>query len=135
MHSFPYYSDIYSSNCHVPCDEVDYVTVVTSNKVSKTDLEKEYIYYWVDIHHNAFRYKKYTEKELYSWEQLAAELGGYLGLFIGASAFSVIEIIIYLFLCLFQSFVRYQEAQDSLSCENSENSSSKYKLIAIETGI
>ena len=56
--------------------------------------------YRVDIQYvNIDSYRIVEEKQLYSWEQIAGEVGGFLGLVIGASFISVIEIILYLILC------------------------------------
>ena len=56
--------------------------------------------YRVDIQYvNIDSYRSVEEKQLYSWDQIAGEVGGFLGLVIGASFISVIEIVLYLILC------------------------------------
>ena len=40
------------------------------------------------------------EKKLYSWEQMLAEIGGIVGLLIGMSALSLIEILSYIGLAI-----------------------------------
>ena len=42
---------------------------------------------------------QYIEKQLYSWDQIAGEVGGFVGLVIGASFISIIEIVLHIILC------------------------------------
>ena len=49
-------------------------------------------------------YKIIEEKELYPWEQMMSEIGGFLGVVIGASIISVFEIIDYLTLVVMNKY-------------------------------
>ena len=112
-------------DCPVPCEELE-LSVVSSfhelshkknNKNNKKNKKKnetstnrnhdEYCedeevepVYRVDIQYvNIDSYRIVEEKQLYSWDQIAGEVGGFLGLVIGASFISIIEIVLYLILC------------------------------------
>ena len=45
------------------------------------------------------------EKELYTWDQMACEIGGFIGLVIGMSILSLIEIIVYVCLLVARKFI------------------------------
>ena len=88
-------------DCPVPCEELE-LSVVSSfhgveNDKSKCEEEETY-----DVHiqyANIDANRIVEEKQLYSWDQIAGEVGGFLGLVIGASFISIVEIVLYLILC------------------------------------
>ena len=45
-------------------------------------------------------YKIMEEKELYTWDQMACEVGGFIGLIMGMSIISLVEICAYICLRL-----------------------------------
>ena len=111
-------------DCPVPCEELE-LSVVSSfhelshkknnknnknNKKNETSTNRnhdEYCedeevepVYRVDIQYvNIDSYRIVEEMQLYSWDQIAGEVGGFLGFVIGASFISIIEIVLYLILC------------------------------------
>ena len=50
-------------------------------------------------------YKIMEEKELYTWDQMACEVGGFIGLIMGMSIISLVEIGAYICLRLSKSCV------------------------------
>lgn len=99
MYSSKEVSDV--STCPVPCVELE-LQVTSSHHMldGKNDGPKDV--YRIDIQYiNVDSYRIVEEKQLYTWDQIAGEVGGFLGLVIGASFISVIEIILYLVLCFF----------------------------------
>ena len=54
-------------------------------------------HYAVNIEYqNPEIYRLIEEKELYAWDKMLGELGGFLGLVIGASILSLVEIIVFI---------------------------------------
>lgn len=114
-------------NCPLPCYEVNYdvysfITEVQSkpyfdqswvkaetNRSKNTcytsdispKLSRNFLHYRVKLgYQNIESYFLMKEKPMYGWDQMIAELGGLLGLLIGASALSVLEIIFYLIMAV-----------------------------------
>ena len=114
-------------NCPLPCYEVNYdvysfITEVQSkpyfnqswvkaetNRSKNTcytsdispKLSRDFLHYHVKLgYQNIESYFLMKEKPMYGWDQMIAELGGLLGLLIGASALSVLEIIFYLIMAV-----------------------------------
>ncbi|XP_066928000.1 acid-sensing ion channel 5-like [Clytia hemisphaerica] len=88
----------YSTGCPFPCRELEIATF-THHAECDEDTER-YIskdndfYYQVELQlQNVDSYKIMEEKEMYPWDQMACEIGGFLGLVMGASMLSMIEII------------------------------------------
>ena len=86
-------------SCPFPCNELEIATFATHAEmdedfetiVSSNDTK---YYYQVELQLlNVDSYKIMEEKELYTWDQMACEIGGFLGLVMGASMLSMIEII------------------------------------------
>ena len=84
-----------TSECPFPCTSYD-ISVTQSSTAYKG--ETEYLillqYQPVDF------YRTVQERELYPWDEMLAEMGGLIGLIIGASVTSVIEILVYLCLII-----------------------------------
>lgn len=88
-------------DCPFPCEEIEYITTPTiyynninTSTSNRTTYRFEMQYQQVDS------YKTIEEKQLYSLDQVAGEVGGFLGLVIGASFISIIEIVFYAILCM-----------------------------------
>lgn len=84
--------------CPFPCKELDLATVTTFRELDKDDQhEKEdnsSLFFHLEIQlQNVDAYKIMEENPLYPWKQMACEIGGFLGLVMGASMLSLIEII------------------------------------------
>lgn len=86
-----------TNNCPVPCEELELMTMSTFHD-SRTKGS-----YQVDIQlQDVDSYKVITEHQVFTWDMLAGGVGGFLGLMIGASLVSLIEILVYVFLCFVQ---------------------------------
>lgn len=101
-----------SMDCPFPCDEIQLLTTSSSHGMhGKEDGNRTK--YRVDIqYHNVDSYKVFEEKVLFSWDQVVSEVGGLLGLVIGASVISVIEILAYFYLCCIQKCEDYYEKKN-----------------------
>ena len=55
---------------------------------------------------NPDSYKIIEEKQLYGWDQILGEIGGLVGLMLGASMISLVEIFTYIVLCILHKFYR-----------------------------
>ena len=84
--------------CPFPCEEIEYTTMPTFYGMSQTDDKKSTFRIHVQ-YHRVDSYKSIEEKQLVTWDQVAGEVGGLVGLVIGASFISIIEIVFYCFLC------------------------------------
>ena len=90
-------------NCPFPCNELEISSFATHSRINEdyeslVDVESHNNgtkhYYQVELQlQNVDSYKIMEEKELYTWDQMACEIGGFLGLVMGASMLSMIEII------------------------------------------
>ena len=83
--------------CPFPCTEMNLATVTTFRKLEQPDMKEEQqnssLFYHLEIQlQNVDSYKIVEEKALYPWDQMACEIGGFLGLVMGASMLSFIEI-------------------------------------------
>ena len=87
-----------TKNCAFPCTDLDLGVMPSFNERKKSRMTAKYRislqYQRVDA------YKVMEEKELYPWDQMACEIGGLIGLVIGASIISLVEIIAYFFLVI-----------------------------------
>ena len=77
--------------CTIPCSDTDY-EVIPSSTVNQNEPYSSYM---------TFQYQRRTyntiiEQELYSWEQLLGEAGGFIGLMMGMSVLSLVEIIVFI---------------------------------------
>ena len=92
-------------NCPMPCSESNYdmnsfvLPYIGTQRSSAATYSLQIGYQKLDS------YDVVEERELYSWDKLASEFGGLLGLVIGASMLSVVEIMVYLFLCFVKNCV------------------------------
>ena len=90
-------------NCPFPCNELEISSFATHSRINEdyeslVDVESHNNgtkhYYQVELQlQNVDSYKIMEEKVLYTWDQMACEIGGFLGLVMGASMLSMIEII------------------------------------------
>lgn len=84
--------------CHFPCEslELSIIPSFTDNMIYPDT-------YTVNIHfHQIDIIRMIEEKELYSWYQMTSQVGGFVGLIIGASLMSLVEIIAYLTIRLYK---------------------------------
>ena len=89
------------SECPVPCVELELSVMSSYHELDRNKDDNKTVYR-IDIQYmNVDSYRIIEEKQLYSWDQIAGEVGGFIGLVIGASFISIIEIILYLILCFF----------------------------------
>ena len=88
-----------SHSCTFACESLDLSTISTFSTYSKPRLlakrkNNRTLVYNIGLQHQSVdSYKVMEEKEVYSWDQMACEMGGFIGLVIGASFISLIEII------------------------------------------
>ncbi len=119
-------ADFSTCDCPVPCEQVEYVTEVSrrpwressitarmrdglakffdinATEVTLDLLKKNVIH--LSVFHSDFVTEHVTEEELYSVESLLCDFGGLMGLLIGASLISLVEIIWTLAECFFRRF-------------------------------
>lgn len=89
--------------CAFPCEDLDLGIVSTFHE--RNVKQKGPAIYRISIQYQRVdSYKVMEEKELYSWDQMACEIGGFIGLVIGASIISVVEIFAYVFLLILRKF-------------------------------
>ena len=94
-----------AQNCQFPCEDLDLGAV--SNYHQRGGYRKEKnrsnpVYRLSVQLQRVDTYKIIEEKELYSWDQMACEIGGFIGLIIGSSVISVVEIVACLVLWFFK---------------------------------
>lgn len=89
-----------TADCRFPCEILDLGTVSNYHeKDSERDKTKTTHEYRLSIQFQRVdTYKIIEEKELYSWYQMACEIGGFIGLVIGSSVISLVEILACIFL-------------------------------------
>ena len=85
-------------SCPFPCKELELGTVIAFKEFNKDSYEGDQnnktLDYAIEIQlQNVDSYKIMEEKALYPWKQMACEIGGFLGLVMGASMLSMIEIL------------------------------------------
>lgn len=84
------------SDCQLPCEEINYDISTTS---FNANMKKSSVTFSLENQHpNVLTHV--LENELYSWESLLAESGGFIGLMAGMSVLSLVEIMIYGFLLI-----------------------------------
>ena len=85
--------------CAFPCEELQLGTIVIANERDASKYRGNISTYRISLQYQAVdSYKVMEEKPIYLWDQLASEVGGLIGLMIGASLISLVEIIAYIFL-------------------------------------
>jgi len=92
--------EVRTEKCPFPCNEIELMFFPTFKRArNKTPTYRLTIKY-----HHVAAYRIMEEKELYSWDQMACEIGGFISLVIGASIISFIEVLVFLCLVIFKRF-------------------------------
>ena len=87
-----------TNECRFPCHDYDLSVIHSFNERKDTEIKATY---QVSVQYQKVdTYQTMEEKELYTWDQMLSEMGGLIGLIIGASVISVVEIFVYFFLVL-----------------------------------
>ena len=95
------------STCPFACKEIDYdVSVSTYAKVTKLGYN-EFVIRLKNRLRNT--YKVLEEKEVYSWDSFISESGGLIGVMIGASVLSILEILAFTLVWAAKTLVCYSE--------------------------
>ena len=58
----------------------------------------------VDIFYKSLNYEKISAQEAFPWQSLLGEVGGFIGLLLGASCMTIIEVIDFLGLLVMRKF-------------------------------
>ena len=94
-----------TTECEFPCNDYGLSVIHSFNDRKDPRITAKY---QVNIQYQKVdTYQTMEEKELYSWDQMLSEMGGLIGLIIGASALSVMEILVYLFLVIVDKLCCY----------------------------
>ena len=83
-----------TTSCGFPCNDYDLSVIHSTNELKGTKSKYRIIIQFQKVD----TYQTIEEKEIYTWDQMLSEMGGLIGLIIGASVISVVEILVYLFL-------------------------------------
>ena len=103
MSNFSHRTISSTDDCPVPCKEIELYTLSTFHNIQKENNSL----YTVEIQHHRFdSYKVIQEKQLYTWDQIAGEVGGFLGLIIGVSFVSVVELFAYFSLFVIEKCIQ-----------------------------
>ena len=95
-----------STLCAFPCQDLDLGVISTFNERNVEKYRGNILKFRVSLQYQGVdSYKVMEEKELYSWDQMACEMGGLIGLVIGASVISLVEILAYIFLVIMQKLL------------------------------
>lgn len=87
--------------CPVPCHEIEVHTMPFFYKPRSPN----HSLYNIEIIHNKYdSYKVINERPLYTWEQVAGEAGGIIGLIVGVSFISIVELFVYFTLFIIEKF-------------------------------
>lgn len=87
-----------TNECQFPCNDYDLSVIHSFNE--RTDPKFKARYQVKIQYQKVDTYQTMEEKALYTWDQMLSEMGGLIGLIIGASVISVVEIFVYFFLVL-----------------------------------
>uniref|UniRef100_A0A7M5VAW5 Uncharacterized protein n=2 Tax=Clytia hemisphaerica TaxID=252671 RepID=A0A7M5VAW5_9CNID len=96
--------EVYS--CTLGCVSMDLTTITTfseskAGRLYKRRQNNRTLVYSIGLQYQFVdSYKIMEEKAVYAWDQMACEIGGFIGLVIGSSFISLIEIVAYLILKL-----------------------------------
>ena len=93
--------------CQFPCETLD-LNYIASAADPVDDLQEEpdengTIVYWYKMGiqlKSAQEYKIMEEKPLYTLSQMACEIGGFIGVMMGMSVISIVEILVIVFLTI-----------------------------------
>ena len=105
--------NISECDCHVACEERRYKHVNTPRRWPGKSVEKHLktgfqaafgqnitseeimdSFYRIKLYYSKLEYNTINEKPAYSWDQILSDLGGQLGLAIGASILSLVELVV-----------------------------------------
>ena len=89
-------SNYASCNCELPCTETKFLKHSSSAKLTSSDPSIHKHIVIISVFFGDLEYEKITELKMYTPERFVGEIGGQMGIWIGASIFSVLELI-YLF--------------------------------------
>ena len=89
-------NEVRAEKCAFPCSEVELMFFPTFKRARPNVTSPTYKL-TIKYHHVA-AYRIMEEKALYSWDQLACEIGGFISVVIGASIISLIEVFVFLVL-------------------------------------
>ena len=92
------------TRCQFPCEDLD-LGIMSTFHERNMKRYKSPIYRISLQYQRVDAYKVMEEKELYSWDQMACEIGGFIGLVIGASVISMVEIVTYVCLAIVKRFL------------------------------
>ena len=100
--------EIKGAECRFPCEDLDLNIVSTTHDPDEHDRNGTKAARWeymVSVQlQRVDTYKIMEEKELYTWDQMACEVGGFIGLIMGMSIISLVEIGAYICLRLSRRF-------------------------------
>lgn len=94
-----------AADCAFPCEELDLDSISTFHERYPALSETVETYHVSIQYQRVDTYKIMEEKKIYSWDQMACEIGGLIGLVIGASVISFVEIMAYCLLVLYNKFI------------------------------
>ena len=92
------------TRCQFPCEDLD-LGIMSTFHERNMKRYKSPIYRISLQYQRVNAYKVTKEKELYSWDQIACEIGGLIGLVIGVSFISMVEIVAYICLAIVKRFL------------------------------
>ena len=95
------------STCPFPCKEIDYGVSVSTYAKLTNSWNKEFVIRLQNRLRNT--YKVLEEKEVYSWDSFISESGGLIGVMIGASVLSILEIIAFTLVWAAKTLMCYSE--------------------------
>ena len=95
-----------ASHCRFPCEDLDLNVVSTTRESScNNDNNISDVYKMSIQYQKVDTYKIMEEKTLYTWAQMACEIGGFIGLVMGMSVISVVEVFAYICLNIIRRFM------------------------------
>ena len=95
----------HSLDCRLPCKDLELSIVSTVQEGYQKRNKNDTVYRLSIQFQRVDTYKIMEEKELYTWDKMACEIGGFIGLVIGMSILSLIEIIVYIVLLIARRFI------------------------------
>jgi len=98
--------EVKDTDCPVPCEEIEYTTRLYSYATPQNAKDHEERYRVHMQYSNVDSYQLIEEKQLVPLSRVVGNVGGLIGLILGASIISVIEIVIYLALSLAQNHLK-----------------------------
>jgi hypothetical protein len=121
-------SEVIRCNCFPPCTQIEYKIKVSSMLMpnyimshygksqgwkyqNETDIRENYVA--ISVYFESLDEIVYTQKELMDWGTITANIGGQLGLFLGASSLTLIELIVFIVFCLRRRLKRVKPEETS----------------------